>query len=91
MPLPNFFEAEAEANGATDVVGSGDGGVGRSGGSALVGTEVVVSSVFDNRVQVGLSFWRSFGPFPGQPLWDRKALEEKPGWSGREGHGRAVP
>lgn len=56
MPLPNFFEAEAEANGASDVVGGADG-VGRSGGSALVGTEVVVSSVFNQRVQVSNFCW----------------------------------
>ena len=73
MPLPNFFEAEAEANGASDVVGGADGvgvalglgvavggggaGVGGWGGSALVGTEVVVSSVFNQRVQVSNFCW----------------------------------
>jgi hypothetical protein len=70
-PLANFFDAEAEAQGA-DVPGSGSGsgigsGVGRVRGSAAVGHEVVVSTVFEKKVQVsGLSMTGRDGKWAGE-------------------------
>lgn len=53
-PLANFFDAEAEAQGAEDIASdrARHGGVGRERGTAVMGQEVVVSSVFEQRVQV---------------------------------------
>lgn len=57
MPLPNFFDADAEAAGVTS-----DGGVSARVADSGVGGDILPSVVFGTRMQVGLELWPELSP-----------------------------